>query len=157
MSLEQGPKGPEKTIVEKITGFKDDFENWLKESPEIAEQLKTEVLRMAGVEENQLIDPEMGYDFGLIKVPTPELSVFGTGCGVIGNKPFSEKVISFLQSKGVEFIIGLGENSEPKVASAAINISLKDAEKFGQMIMSNEGSLRADPSKVKGWSVFESE
>ena len=157
MSIEQGPTGPEKTIEEKISEFRNNFESWLKENPDVAKQIKKELLEAAGVEESELIDPEMGFDMGLIKVPATELSIFGTTCGTKSNKAFSGEVINFLQSKGVEFIIGLGENKEPIISSAAINISAGDAESFSEMIDNNKGSLRADNSKVSGWSVFESE
>ena len=157
MSIEQGPAGPEKTIEEKISEFRNNFESWLKENPDVAKQLKKELLEMAGVEESELIDPEMDFDLGLIKVPATELSIFGTACGTKSNKPFSGKVINFLQSKGIEFIVGLGKNKEPIISSAAINISAEDAERFSKMVDNNKGSLRADNSKVNGWSVFESE
>lgn len=157
MSIEQGPTGPEKTIEEKISEFKNNFENWLNENPDVAKQLKKELLEMAGVEEGELVDPEMGFDMALIKVPATELSIFGTTCGTKGNKVFSREVIDFLQSKGIEFIIGLGENKEPTISSAAINISAEDAEAFSEMVDNNKGSLRANSSKVSGWSVFESE
>ena len=99
----------------------------------------------------------MVFDLGLIKVPLDELSVFGTSCGEVGNKAFTKKVVDFLRSKGVEFIVGLGANKEPIISSVAINISEKDAVKFGNMIGKNKGSLRADHSKISEWSVFESE
>ena len=157
MSIEQGPNGPEKTIEAKISEFKNNFESWLNENPDVAKQLKKELLEMAGVEENELVDPEMGFDMALIKVPASELSIFGTTCGTKGNKAFSKEVLDFLQSKGIEFIIGLGENKEPVISSTAINFSEEDAEKFSEMVGNNKGSLRAENSKVSGWSVFESE
>lgn len=157
MSIEQGPNGPEKTIGEKISEFKNNFESWLNENPNVAKQLKIELLEMAGVEESELVDPEIGFDMALIKVPASELIIFGTTCGTKGNKAFSKEVVDFLQSKGVEFIIGLGENKEPIISSAAINISAEDAEKFSEMVGNNKGVLRAENSKVNRWSVFESE
>lgn len=158
MSIEQGPEEPEKTIEEKIEGFKGDFESWLNENPDIAQQLKNDVLSMTGVEENELVDPEMNFDMSLQKIPVSELSIYGTYCGhEVDNKCFPKKVIDFLQSKNTEFIICIGDNKEPKISSAAINISGKDADKFEKMIDKNQGSLRADNSKIDGWSIFESE
>ncbi len=157
MSIEQGPKGPEKSIQEKISEFKSDFENWLKENPDVAKQLKSELLEMAGVEEGELIDPDAGFDMGLLKIPVNELSIFGSACGTIGNKPFSKEVVNFLHSKGIEFTIALGENKEPTISSIAINVSGEDMEKIGEMITNEHGSLRGENSKVSDWSVFESE
>ena len=157
MSSEQDPTGSEKIIEEKILEFKNNFENWQNENPDVAKQLKKELLEMAGIEESELVDPEMGFDMALIKVPATELSIFGTICGTKGNRAFSKEVIDFLQSKGIEFIIGLGENKEPIISSAAVNISARDAKALSEMVSSNKGSLRADSSKVSGWSVFESE
>lgn len=148
---------PEKTIIEKIASFQNSFTLWLHENPAIAQQLKNELLAMAGVEEKELVDPEMGFDLGLIKVPASELSIFSTSCGTKGNKPFSQDVLELLQSKGVEFIIGLGDNNAPIISSAAINLSESDAEQFSGLVENNHGSLQANSSKVSGWSVFESE
>ncbi len=147
----------EKTIVEKIAGFKNAFELWLQENPVVAQQLKHELLTMAGVEENELTDPEMGFDLGLIKVPASELSIFSTSCGTKGNKPFSQDVLELLQSKGIEFVIGLGENNVPVISSAAINLSEPDAEQLSKLVEDNHGSLQANSSEVSGWSIFESE
>ena len=140
-------------IEEKISQFKNDFETWLSENLDIAKQLKKELLETAGVEEDELADSEMA----LVKVPVGELSIFGTMCGTKGNKALSGFAIDFLRSKGVEFIIGLGEDKEPLISSAAINISGEDAEKFSETVNSGKGSLRPENSKVSGWSVFESE
>ncbi len=157
MSLEQGPKGPEKNLGEKIAEFKSSFEGWLKENSEIAQQLKKELLERAGVEESELVDPEAGFDMGLLKIPVGELPIFGTACGTRGNKPFSRKVVDFLQLKEVHFTVALGENEKPTIFSVAVNISGEDAEQFEEMITSGQGSLRGETSRVGGWSVFESE
>ncbi|MFA6428530.1 MAG: hypothetical protein WCW02_03220 [Candidatus Buchananbacteria bacterium] len=157
MAIDKGPNGPEKTIEEKISEFKFNFDNWLAENPVIAKQLKDELLELAGIEESELTDPDLGFDLSLIKVPIAELSAFGTICGETDNKSFSKKVINFLESKGVEFIIGLGENKKPVITSAAINISAKDAERFSKIIDSSKGSLDPQDSQVDGWSIFESE
>lgn len=114
-------------------------------------------MEIAGIEESELIDTEMGFDMGLIKVPVTELSAFGTACGTKNNKAFSKEVIDFLQSGGIEFIIGIGENKEPVISSTAVHISGEEAENFSEMINKNEGSFTSEDSKVGGWSVFGSE
>ncbi len=156
MPIEKGPTG-EKTHEELLLEFKKDFEDWLKMNPEIAQELKQELLEMAGIEENELVDKEMGFDLGVIKIPVEQLSIFGTSCGDVGNKAFSQEVIDFLKSKKAEFIIGLSDNKEPKISSAAMQINEKDGEKLEKLIDKNKGSLRAEASRVEGWSVFESE
>lgn len=148
-----GPGKPEKTIAEHISGFKHDFEQWLQENPALAQQLKQELLSMAGLEEGELTR----FNLDFLKIPASELTVFGTVCGKVGNKAFTKEVVDFLQSKGVGFILGLGDNLEPKISSAVINMSGRDARKFSAMIDKNDGSLRADSSRVNGWSAFESE
>lgn len=112
---------------------------------------------MSGVEKDELINPEMGFDFALIKIPLSELPIFGTFAGTKDNNPFTSEAIDFLKSKNIEFIIGLGENKNPILSSAAINISLEEATDFLEIISINKGSLRPEKSKVNGWSIFETE
>ena len=151
------PQEQEKTPEETIKEFKDDFEKYLKENPDVASELKREVLSMAGVAENELVNEDMGFDFGVVKIPIDKLTLFGTSCGVVGNKAFTEKVVTFLKSLKVEFIIGLSGNKEFKISSVAIPISTKNGHKFEKMIEGNKGVLRCDSSKVRGWTVYESE
>lgn len=154
MSIEQGPNESEKSFEEKIIDFKGSFEGL---DPKLAGQLKEELLEMAGLKESELADPQAGFDLGLMKIPVNELSSFSTACGTKGNKPFSAQAIDFLRARDVDFIVALGENREPLLSSAAINLIREDAEKFEEIINSGLGSLRAEKSRLTGWSVFESE
>jgi len=151
------PQEQKKTPEEIIREFKEDFERYLKENPDEASKLKREILSMAGVEENELVDKDMGFDFGIVKVPIEKLTLFGTSCGVVGNKAFTEKVVDFLNAQKVEFIIALSENKEFKILSAAIPITEKEGHKFEKIIYKNQGVLRCEPSQVKGWTIYESE
>ncbi len=144
-------------VEKKISEFKANFEAWLKENQDLALKIKESLLRTAGLSEDELTSPEMGFDFGFIKVPVSELVPFGTSCGNTGNKCFSEEIVKFLQSKGVEFVAAIGQNKELRIASAAMHIPFADAEKFSKMIDKNNGSLRADNCGVPGWRIFESE
>jgi len=154
------PHEQEKTPEEIIKEFKDDFEKYLKENPNVASKLKKEILSMAGVEENELVDEDMGFDFGVVKIPVEKLTLFGTSCGVVGNKAFTEKIVDFLKSLNVRFIIGLSRNREFKISSAAIPITKKNGREFEEMIYNqreNQGVLRCDSSRVRGWTKYESE
>lgn len=157
MTFEQNSPKPEKSFAEKTSGFKKDFESWSRENQDTAKQIRDELLWTAGVAESELHDQGLGFNWDLMKISTTELSVFGTNCGSKDNHPFSEEVIRLLQSRGVEFIIALGDNEKPIIASAAIGISGAEAKNFEKMISAGEGSLRADRSSISGWSVFESE
>ena len=112
---------------------------------------------MAGIEEDELINKSMGFDFGIVKIPIEKLIVFGTSCGVVGNKAFNAKIIDFLKSLNVKFILGLSENKKFTILSAAIPIIEKEGLKFEKMIDKNKGILRCDNSNVKGWTIYESE
>jgi len=158
MTIEQPSHGQDKRPTkEKIDEFGESFQDWLKQDPEINERLKVELLQVAGVSENELVDSNMGFDMSLVKVPVGELSVFGTATGKSGNKAFSGEAVGFLSSKNVEYIVGVGENNEPIICSAAINISDEDAARLTEIIEQEGGSLRADSSQVSGWSIFECE
>jgi len=151
------PQEREKTPEEIIQGFKDDFEKYLSENPELAQKLKQEILSMAGVGESEMVNPQMNYDFGIIKVPVAELIRFGTACGEIDNKAFSKKVVDFLIGESVEFIIALSSNKNFTIGSAAIQMNQKGGRKLEAMIEKNDGSLRCDSSPIRGWTVYESE
>ncbi len=88
-----------------------------------------------------------------------ELVAFGTRCGEIGNRSFTDKVVNFLKSKGVEFVVVVVDKELPEIASLAapLNFDNGDADEFSEMIAENGGSLRPDPSRAEGWSNFESE
>lgn len=189
MSIEQGPGKIERTMEEKILEFKNEFDRWQQQEPKIAARIKSELLSMAGVEEDELNadklresseaarariesalsglairiykQPSQPGDtervLALLKIPVEELRAFGTVCGTVGNQAFSKKAIDFLRSRKVAFVIALGEKQKPVLLSAAIKLSERDAEKLSEMISDAHGSLRADVSSVRGWSVFESE
>lgn len=140
-----------------ITRFRTDFGIYIKENPEVVRQIKQELLDMAGLKERELIDPNREIDMGFVKIPIGKLSLFGTNCGKASNKPFSREVIDFLKSRGARMVIALSDNTEPVIHSAAVEISEEDAEKFAKKISKNHGSLRPDPSIIKGWMTFESE
>lgn len=145
-SLEKEPK---KIIAELEKSFQD----WLKENPDLAEKVKSELIGIYGYDETEMSDEGMA----IIKVPPEELSIFGTFAGRIDNKAFSGKVLDFLKNKEIEFVVAISDKEEPKITSAIMKINQKDGKKFSKMISENGGSLRCDTSKVKGWSIFESE
>jgi hypothetical protein len=140
-------------VDSKIPDFKNNFENWSRENGNIAAALKKELLDLAGVEEPELKD----YGFDFLHIPLKDLADFSTGCGQIGNKPFTAKFINFLQINGVDFVVALGNSSAFEISSAAINISSGNVAEIEGMISSGNGSLRGEESRVDGWSVFESE
>lgn len=145
-----------KTIEQKVLEFKEYFRDWTEKEPD-GYQIKNELLDMIGINEDELCDQEMSSDMTLIKVPTDELLGFGTYCGRRGNKAFSSEAIDFLRTRGIEFIVGIGETKELIISSLAINISTDDAERFSTIIDRGGGSLRVEKSRVDGWSVLESE
>ena len=145
-----------------IKEFKKLFRAWQQENQKIAITLKGEMLRAAGLEE--LGGGEIIYewdksvaDYSLVKIPLEKLSFFGTACGSTGNRPFSQKVLDFLKSKGFDFILATVEDKTLEISSAAIHATEKSGVKLEKMIEENAGSLRCDGSKVGGWTVYESE
>jgi hypothetical protein len=141
----------------KLLDFKTSFITWLKDNSEIGREIQSEILEAAGIEEDEMIEPMLGFDFAFMKIPVQELGIFGTDCGGKGNKPFTKEVISFLQSRKIEFIIVLSENKRPIISAVAIHLNEKDGEVLSDQVKINEGSLRCEPSKIQGWSIFESE
>ena len=140
-----------------IQGFKDDFQRFLKENPDVVEVLKKDILAAGGLSEMELIDEEMGYDFGLVKVPVEALDSFGTSCGYVDNTALSGEARDFLRARGVEFILGVCNNKTFVLGAAAIKIGQRDGVRLERIIEKNHGSFRRDSSKVDGWTIYESE
>ncbi len=120
---------------------------------------RDELLRMAGGEEE--------YKLGqacLVEIPVEELPNYFTACGMVGSKPFSKEIIDFLTARKIPgiyaclIVYGVSlELTSMRITSASIPISREDAEILSEMISEQGGSLRADVSRIAGWSCFESE
>jgi hypothetical protein len=122
------------------------------------EILEKEIYTMSGIERN---DP---HTLILAQIDSPHLKHIGSACGVIGNKVFSkEQLMGFLKEKNVEYVVGIiydpkfeGEESIG-LNSVALPIAEKDAEAFEELVSDLDGSFRYEDSRLKGWSVYESE
>lgn len=154
MGIEQmGAGSPEKEPKVIIAELEKSFQEWLKEEPEQAEEIKSGLLGIAGQSEAELNADGMI----IIKVPTSELSIFGTFCGTKGNKAFGENVLNFLKTKEVEFVVAVSDKNVPKITSAIMKINQEDGEVLSEMIVKNQGSFRCDTTGIEGWAAFESE
>lgn len=151
------PPEKERSPKETIAEFKNAFEKFLQTNPEIALELQREVIETAGLEDGELIDEEMGFDFSVVKIPVEKLLSFGTMCGEVGNKAFSKAVVDYLKSLKVDFIIALSDNKEFTISSAVIPISEKNGPKLERLIEKSNGSFRCDSSQLPGWTTYESE
>ncbi len=54
-------------------------------------------------------------------------------------------------------MVAISDKETPEITSAIMKIGEEDGETLSEMISENEGSLRCDKTKIKGWSAFESE
>lgn len=154
MSIEHvGVGSPEKEPKIIIAQCEKSFQDWLKNEPKEAEKIKSEILNITGQSEVELSDDDMA----IIKIPTDELSIFGTFCGAKGNKAFSENVLNFLKNKAVKFVVAVSDKDAPKITTMIMKINQKDGKVLSKMINKNHGSLRCDITAIEGWSVFESE
>ena len=154
MSIEKmGGASPEKEPKIIIAELEKSFQDWLKENPDLAEKVKSELISIYGYDEIEMNDEDMA----IIKVPLGELSIFGTFAGRSDNKAFSGKVLDFLKDKEIEFVVAISDKEVPEITSAIMKINQEDGETLSEMISKNGGSLRCDTSKIERWSTFESE
>lgn len=122
--------------------------------------LEGELYSMAGIK------PTEPHAFVLMDMDSPYLHHVGSSCGCVGNKIFQNtEIINFLKERGVEYILGM--IYEPKdmdfsdnsitVDSIALPIPYAEGYKFERLVERKNGSFRCESSKVKGWTVYESE
>ena len=143
--------------VIRIQAYQTAFATWAAAS-RLTTDLKRDLLKMTGIEqESRLIDDWAGFDFSFVKINLEELAGYGTTCGRVPNYCFTPEVLEFLAAQGVDFILGISENTALRLQSAAIHFSSRAAAKLERMILVAHGSLRPDPASVRGWQVFESE
>lgn len=135
--------------------FVDEFNIWKADNRSISNRLKLDLMMMGGC----LDESEIGTDFHIFKIPLDKLSNFKTACGNSGKSThFSEKVLNFLESKDIKFIIALVVLYDSyEICSAIINVNKEDANTFSELIDESGGSLRPDTCGCKGWTSFESE
>ncbi len=107
------------------------------------------------------------HSFLLIPLDSPELRYFGSTCGELGNKLFSNKsLVTFLKNRKVSQVLGIvyqphsnSACSNDSVALSAIALPIvgKEGHIFEHLVSKNNGSFRYERSQVSGWSVYESE
>ncbi|MBI5064934.1 hypothetical protein HZA97_01745 [Candidatus Woesearchaeota archaeon] len=139
------------------------FQNYKANKQTIQERevLEEELLSFSGIERND------SYFFVLIPVDSPDLQHFGSACGEFGNKMFSSKSLAtFLKNKDVKNILGIVyqphsdftySNNTVALSAIALPIVGKDGHVFQFLAEKNKGSFRYERSRVKVWSVYESE
>ncbi|MBU4501446.1 MAG: hypothetical protein KKA79_02545 [Nanoarchaeota archaeon] len=123
--------------------------------------IEEDLYMMSGVDHS---DP---HALLLIKIDSPHLEYIGSSCGKVGNKIFSDKgLIDFLKNKDVEHIIGILYDPDSEYAyqgeaiglnSIAMPIVGEDGYVFEDLAGELKGSFRYEESRIKGWSVYESE
>ena len=104
------------------------------------------------------------------KIRIEDLREYSTSCGVVGNKPFDDKVIRFLKEHSdLEFVVVEVDQNNCIVnmavkwkASYSKREYLKITNKFDHMILNNGGSLRAEEmiyedKNMQWWDLYESE
>jgi len=122
-----------------------------------ADLLETDLCEMSGLEKTD------SY-FVYIPIDSKDLQYFGSACGRVGNRIFSNKsLISFLRNRGVKYILGIiyksnfERDGEIPLSSIALPIVGKEGHIFEYLASKYEGSFRYERSAVEGWSVYESE
>lgn len=148
------------TLKEIVNKLAEDYQVNRGSIPEI-DVLEQELYSVSGIDRH---DPA---SILLIPIDSPNLHCFGSACGAVGNRIFSNKsLVSFLKNKGVRQFLGIiydpasddtYERDAVALNSIALPISGKDGHKFESLASKNEGSFRYEKSRVQGWSVYESE
>jgi len=145
-----------KKIVEEFS------ENYQTSRDSVPNELEKELYSLTGIIQD--VDPHC-----LLKIPidSPHLRHIGSALGKFANNMFSdESLIDFLKEKGVEYILGIILRPESNshyamgtipLNSIALPIKGEDAETFVTEAEKAGGSFRYEPSKVEGWSLYESE
>ena len=133
-----------------------------KEEVENFETLENELYHISGIQRNE------PHSILLIKNDSYNLDYFGSACGHVGNKIFSNKEIQeFLKkySRGKE-ILGIiyepnsddtYKNQTIPLSSVALPLIESDGRVFEHLTEREGGSFRCEPSKVDGWTIYESE
>ena len=134
----------------EIEEFEKEYEKYAQENNELAKDIKNELLRMSFMEEHELKDT-----YAIVKIPACKLNEFGTACGTVNNKPFTQDAIDLLKSS--EFVIAIVVRENGNIFYMMAKIGRRNGIKLDHIIDENNGSLRYDSEVLNGWSIFESE
>lgn len=137
--------------AEKAKLYEEEFNKYAEENPELASDIKRELICLSNVDDSDLQDA-----FALVKIPVTQLSEFGTSCGTVGNRPFTSKAIKMLQVDN-DFVFAIILREDLNICCMLARMSEEDGQEFSDLIDNNKGSLRYDVSRVGDWASFESE
>jgi hypothetical protein len=123
--------------------------------------LEAELHQMSGIDES---DPSKIL---LLPLDSDALQYVGSACGSVGNRVFSNALlVGYLREKGVHEFLGIiydpdaattYDHGSIPLASIAVPLAGKDARKVEALASRSGGSFRQEDSRVRGWSVYESE
>lgn len=135
------------------------FEAFSSKNPEVSSYLKRELLDYAGLSEEELTDGTIIDERAcFVMVPTSSLGPFGTACGIVGNRPFTDNLRQKLLAIGADHVAGIVGEASCKFFSLAMPLSSqKRGDMVEELISDNGGSARPDFHEEIRWVLFESE
>jgi hypothetical protein len=142
----------------RVKAYQAAFVAWAATEPKKAMALQRDLMLMAGFENAKDMTSNSQFSFSFVKIGVDELDGVGTACGNLPNVCLGDGFVrSFLVGQGVEFVLGISENQQPLLYAAALPLSKRAASTLERLIELAGGSLRADETDFRGWTVFESE
>jgi len=94
------------------------------------------------------------FDYALAKIPVDSLKDIHTVCGSTG---FNDKIVKFLKSLKVEFIIALCDTNTGFIGCFVIELYSESALILEKIFEDENISMRYDSTNKEGWSFFENE
>jgi len=147
-----------KNIVEE---FRDNYKERREDVNEV-ETLENELYSISGIDKNSQ------HAIVLMPFDSEHFDNFGSVCGHVGNKVFSNREIQKFLSEYAHGKWALGIIDEPDLddtyknqtiplSSVALPLIESDGRVFEYLTNREGGSFRCGSSKVDGWTIYESE